>query len=357
MTRLPPEGTHLIATMVGLAAYGVYNFLTGNVFLYLKQGRIRSQVITMALFMVWVCTTGAMAIKVTGVYMAFIVRGNTTGARAFFQEEYRSHGYLAAFKFVGYCNGVFADGLMCWRMYILWNRKWGVLIAPLTLLVGMIGSMITALIYELKNAASNGPYSQLERYWQLIALSQSLCVNILLTTLICWKIWRLAHTVSGLSPRSSHLYKHLIRVMAESGFIYTAFLIAFFTFRAAKLETEAIIITYVIPSVTGVMPTLVILRLFSKPEPLVNSTKDSGPVLSSIPSQSGTTAVPTPASGPSEIHLGALPQIDVELVVQSGESHSTLRQRRPEGVDPSDISDVRISLANCEPIELLPRTT
>ncbi|KAG8937199.1 hypothetical protein FRC02_003874 [Tulasnella sp. 418] len=169
---------------------------------------------------------------------------------------------------------------------MVWNRKKNVLILPVALVVGLIGSMCVALSYQIRDTVTDVDHSTQQRPWILTVVFMTLSVNLIVTIMICWKIWRVVNDVAKHSTRSSRLYKHLIYVMAESGALYTGTLCLYFILFAAKMEVGSIIVTYVIPPVTGMMPTLVILRLFSSPDS-DHSTANSDPP---IPSPSSTTA-------------------------------------------------------------------
>ncbi|KAG8951071.1 hypothetical protein FRC03_012646 [Tulasnella sp. 419] len=276
------ESGHLVGTSLGQAAYGLYTYLTGRVFVNIKQGRSPTRIITAFFILLWLLTSVTQGIRVWTTYTAFITRGNVIGANQFYDNEYRKF-YQPAYKFVAYLNGVFADSLMCWRVYVVWNRKKKVLILPVALLVGLIGSMCVAFSYQIKDSLTDDDHGTQQRPWILAAVFMTLSVNLLVTIMICWRLWCVVNDVARHSASSSRLYRHLIYIMAESGALYTGTLCLYFILSVAKMEVGSIIVTYLLPPVTGMMPTLVILRLFSSPDSENSIANSDSPIPSLIP--------------------------------------------------------------------------
>ncbi|KAG8957358.1 hypothetical protein FRC03_010228 [Tulasnella sp. 419] len=152
--------------------------------------------------------------------------------------------------------------------------------------------------------------------------------------------------ISGHSVSSKQLYWHLIHVTAESGLLYTISLLSYVIARASKAIHVSIIITHIIPPITGIVPVLVILRMFSTPKTPERTTfhrvespssKARHEVAATQPPVvvEGTRSEDLEASGNP---LGEQPNDDPS---------STITRRRAHKQDESDITQ---SLVNCEPI-------
>ncbi|KAG8939527.1 hypothetical protein FRC03_006257 [Tulasnella sp. 419] len=283
MGLLPDEGAHLVGVLLGQVTYGIYIYVAARVFVYIKRRRAPRVV---AIFMISSCivTTATQVIRIWTTYDAFVQRRNPNGARGFYQLEYLKV-YSPASKCPAYLNGALADALLCWRMYVVWNRNKRVLIIPLCFLSALIGCMTMSLLYEVK-AASNQIYCDKERQWLLTTVFLTLSLNIVFTTLIIWKIWRIAQDFSAYSVGSGRLYWRIILAMAESGILYTATLCTYCVVAAARLHQAEVIVSYFGPCLTGITPALVFLRLFSRPESTIPTTiHHSDPNTSTVPSE------------------------------------------------------------------------
>ncbi|KAG8963444.1 hypothetical protein FRC03_002983 [Tulasnella sp. 419] len=259
MGDMPLQGAHLIGTLVGQLAYGIYLYLTGLVLIRIKRGCGPIGVVGIFLILLWIVTTTAQGIRVLTTYVAFVSRDASSGPRWFYGQEYRG-SYRPAYKFVIYLDGILSDSLLCWRMYVLWNKNRMILVVPVALLASVIGSFSGAFAYALKSTSSDGGK---EHSWELAGVLSALAINVLVTILICWRIRHVADTFSGHTVGNMRLYRHLIHVMAEGGALYAALIFSYLIVAAAKLEAPSIILVYLGPAVAGITPTLIILRLSS----------------------------------------------------------------------------------------------
>ncbi|KAG8966136.1 hypothetical protein FRC03_012461 [Tulasnella sp. 419] len=130
-------------------------------------------------------------------------------------------------------------------------------------------------------------------HWLTAALMVTLAVNIVVTSLICWKIWyaaaflfasidltiiacrRIGKGIPAGTKKSNRQYYAIMHALIESGGIYSAVLIVHTAFRISSLRTGFIFMYYVLPQVVGIAPTLIIIRLHSLPLQQPNDIESS----------------------------------------------------------------------------------
>ncbi|KAJ6467315.1 hypothetical protein C8R45DRAFT_1078560 [Mycena sanguinolenta] len=122
---------------------------------------------------------------------------------------------------------VLGDFVLMYRCYIVYSRRWKVLIPSLILYLGGIAMGIKLIEAQVSlNHANATMISPEIRPWWFTLFCITVVQNTLTTGLLIWRIWRVEHqieklcaTENGTRNIQSPLRK-VIRVMAESGFAY-----------------------------------------------------------------------------------------------------------------------------------------
>ncbi|KAJ3721326.1 hypothetical protein DFJ43DRAFT_1094643 [Lentinula guzmanii] len=175
------------------------------------------------------------------------------------------------------CNVVFgkliSDGVLVYRCWVVYNKRWLVVAFPLLLWLGYLGLAIFVVYVE---ASADNPHvlltgpglsdltPSITSGWTL-----SLVNNIIATGLIVYRIWRVDKESSMYAMQSNSSRrlncKNVTRVIIESGFLYTTIaLITFITFltgsnsfyAASDAELQILSIAF----------NLIIIRISTRPE-------------------------------------------------------------------------------------------
>ncbi|KAJ3753680.1 hypothetical protein EV360DRAFT_87554 [Lentinula raphanica] len=252
------------------------------------------------------------------------------------------------------CNVVFgkliSDGVLVYRCWVVYNRRWLVVAFPVLLWLGYLGLAIFVIYLE---ASANNPRvlltgpglsdltPSITSGWTL-----SLVNNILATGLIVYRIWRVDKESSvyaiqsdssrsrAFFSRSSHRTRLQIvtRVIIESGFLYTAIaLITFITFltgsnsfyAASDAELQILSIAF----------NLIIIRISTRPEENY-SAQTSRPHRPSFPLRTFTSVMDGTSPGPDEL----ISKRTLEVMVTNEENvdvdyHPSRSRTRTQGRD------------------------
>ncbi|KAG7093245.1 hypothetical protein E1B28_006931 [Marasmius oreades] len=95
----------------------------------------------------------------------------------------------------------------------------------------------------------------------LIGFAFSLSTNIIVTSLIAGRIWWNAHQLCKLlvGTQPSRLYRRAIAIIVESGAIFSASLLILLVLYSLKFN--AVYVSDSIAQITGIAPTLIIVRV------------------------------------------------------------------------------------------------
>jgi hypothetical protein len=157
-------------------------------------------------------------------------------------------------------NSVLGDSIVVWRCYHVWGKNLAVCAFPVLLIFGSaacgFGQTYYFAIAKTTHSAFN---SRLER-WLVSLFSISLCTNVVVTSLVAFRIWYLIKCMNVYSEGSLHTsrYWKVVRLIIESGAIYSAALVFEITFYV--LHSNAFYIVYdPIAQLTGIVPTMIIM--------------------------------------------------------------------------------------------------
>ncbi|KAJ4474664.1 hypothetical protein C8J55DRAFT_129977 [Lentinula edodes] len=196
------------------------------------------------------------------------------------------------------CNVVFgkliSDGVLVYRCWVVYNKRWLVIAFPLLLWLGYLG------LSDLTPSITSG--------WTM-----SLVNNILATGLIVYRIWRVdqensAYAVQSVSSRSRAFFgrssrrtrlQNVTRIIIESGFLYTTIaLITFITFLTGSNSFYATSDAEL--QILSIAFNLIIIRISTRPEEnySVQTTRPHHP---SFPLRTFTSVAESTSPAPDEI--------------------------------------------------------
>jgi hypothetical protein len=157
------------------------------------------------------------------------------------------------------------DAVLIYRCWIVYEKSW--LVVSLSILLWLGDTFCTIMIIVLEstlhsrvliNSARLTPY--LTAFWAL-----TISLNIITTTLLVSRIWKIDRQAARFGVGSNgtqhrHTLKHVIRVVIESGCIYT--ITAFVTFVAVIAGSIAVYpLTDMEVQIVGIAFNLILIRI------------------------------------------------------------------------------------------------
>ncbi|KAK0244799.1 hypothetical protein EDD85DRAFT_1018384 [Armillaria nabsnona] len=180
----------------------------------------------------------------------------------------------------GGLNTFIVDITIIWRCWVLWGRRWLIILIPgLCAIAGTISKSMqirSTFINTTRDIGNTGGFAA-DINWTLIYISLTLATTLLCTLLIVYRIFRLASGVSS--------YGKVVEIVIESSAMYSLTLIVYLALVARNLESSYyadMIMAYI----KVIAPTLLIGRVAassnsnSTSQVIVNSTRDRSSVLS-----------------------------------------------------------------------------
>ncbi|KZT57499.1 hypothetical protein CALCODRAFT_483170 [Calocera cornea HHB12733] len=151
------------------------------------------------------------------------------------------------------------DGIMIYRVYMVWGKRWIVVAFNAFLWLGTIACSVRSVQLQAAYMQDQANLDILitEDHWTLAAIAFSLTSTTLATGMIAFQIWRIDRT-SSKSKTTSLL--PVIRIVVESGCLYLAFLCAYLV--ALVLESPALLfLNQIVSPITSIAFYSIIVRV------------------------------------------------------------------------------------------------
>ncbi|KAF9040489.1 hypothetical protein BDZ89DRAFT_348787 [Hymenopellis radicata] len=169
---------------------------------------------------------------------------------------------LAVTKLVLYSVNVTTQNLfLIWRLWGVWERKWWVVVLPVTLeIVHTIAEFIAiGEGAQTRQPREKGLYILIIRQLSIVNWAMDLAINIGVTAAIAFRLWCMARFVGSDTP-GQRQYIGIMRMMLESGLLFaTATLITVSIYLSGSLATVNAIDGIV--QLATITPLLIIVRV------------------------------------------------------------------------------------------------
>jgi len=197
-------------------------------------------------------------------YVAFITYARQTAGGAILFLEQVSEWHVAVSTSIWAVTGALADLMLIYRLWLVWDRSYYVVILPLIM---CLGSLVTvfAVVYEVSHATLTTTYATAITNWAYSFLSLGLAQNAIVTGLIVFKIWTINIGVRGHTSTVSSLWP-VIAVLMESGALYSSSVMITLITYVTQNNGSAVMTDIVVP-IIGITFMLIIVRVglgFSK---------------------------------------------------------------------------------------------
>ncbi|KAK7039645.1 hypothetical protein R3P38DRAFT_2901092 [Favolaschia claudopus] len=210
------------------------------------------------LCMIWVLSAAHWIINVYRAYSAFMLF--PAGPVAFY-NTLSLPSYTA--RNTVYCLlTVLADSFVVYRCYVVWQRRWWIVVIPALLLISTLVTGI-GVIYSFHQATpGNVVFIKQVKPWVTSYVAVTLATNVLCTSLIAFRVIRNRMYLSSVNlARTSNdpLWTFLVVVM-ESAAIYSSALIVLMVLYSMNSNAQYVALDITVSTI-GIAFTMIILRV------------------------------------------------------------------------------------------------
>lgn len=288
--------SHFIALWTETLLYGSYTALYAicmHVLLDRRRHRFaeNTPMITMASGLFLLGTAHVIVNFARGI-QAFTVVENTP------REVYSAFGtpISVAKQSIYTSTVILSDSLLIFRCYTVWGQNWKVILVPVVLLVlgGTTGFVTVYQFTVVEPGNEDGVYTGSLKSWATAAYGFSLAANVLVTSLIAWRIWRHTRRVRAIVEGVEKArYDRALAMVIESGAIYSLSLTIMLIMYTLNTHGQRIVYD-ALSQIAGIMPTLIIVRIGLGVN-AHNTAEDTSHTLRFAHSTTTTTTLHSPA--------------------------------------------------------------
>jgi len=152
-------------------------------------------------------------------------------------------------------NLAIADGLLLWRLWVVWQKSWKISILPAIVYIGTLA--LCGVSISRQWAVPNNDIRAFFVTGQFLRamLTLSICFNVSITSLIAGRIWWV-----GRSAGKARSYTHIISAIVESAALYTVASIFTLALYSAQTNAGAIAESLSAP-LSALVPMFIIVRV------------------------------------------------------------------------------------------------
>ncbi|KAH0833224.1 hypothetical protein J3R83DRAFT_12284 [Lanmaoa asiatica] len=203
--------------------------------------------------LIFVCCTIHFALEFNHFY-------TTLSAIGVINYANETNQLVAADFFISFTD-LLGDLVLIYRCWMVWGKNYYVVILPLLTSVSGFACIIAVLDLLLAtNPSSPAPPAALVPLG-LAGYTLPLCTNVIVTSLIVYRIWSTSRTVHD-SPFhiGEGATRRAMMLLIESGALYLLFQFVFVVLFAVSNPAEAILAVMAV-QIYGIAPTLIIIRV------------------------------------------------------------------------------------------------
>ncbi|KIK51597.1 hypothetical protein GYMLUDRAFT_265729 [Collybiopsis luxurians FD-317 M1] len=166
-----------------------------------------------------------------------------------------------------FTNCIFADSILIWRLWVLWDRQWTIIVLPICLVIGS-AALAYDFVYEISKINSpEANYSDVfARKSEVVGIVYGICTvvtNLLCTGLIAGRIWwhnRQMQLSLG-RQMASKRYRAIFFTILESGTIYSMAWIILIILDLCNSNATFPMIDIMAQLSKGIVPALIIVLI------------------------------------------------------------------------------------------------
>ncbi|PBK79810.1 hypothetical protein ARMGADRAFT_1021309 [Armillaria gallica] len=254
-----------ISLAIEMLLYGMYTCLfAGSLYLLVFKRRKSKVIISIIILniIMWSVSTAHAAVSFDDKFMGFLRENGAQNPLVF---ENSAAPRVFAQLSLKWVNFMFRDGIILWRVWVLWKCDRRILCMSVVLLLIMLG-MGCGLGYALFHPPE--PFVDTEFrnpaavIWGASAMISTMITNICAPSLIAYRIWthhRLIRSLTGESLTAQFTKQNSILIfLIESGMLYVCTLFAAI-FAFIYSSNGIYIMLGMLAQLTAIYPTLIIM--------------------------------------------------------------------------------------------------
>ncbi|KAG7452005.1 uncharacterized protein BT62DRAFT_275787 [Guyanagaster necrorhizus] len=258
------ERSNLNGMALSLVAYGILFTMAIQCYSGLLSMRARRGTTQ---WWLWIYVTTVLALATVAIggnqkftEMTYIdYRDYPGGPNAFTTDFYATPINLMCFIYVSL--GWFADGLVLYRFFVIYNRSIWVALVPAVLFLAGIGTSTGLVVSIAKSEESFWANSSVHfgiAYWTI-----SVSLNVIFTCLIITRLLIIRRQVKAIigSSHGTH-YTSIVAILVESASLYSGWALVFLITYARNSWVQNILLPP-LGQIQGIAPLLIIMRVVS----------------------------------------------------------------------------------------------
>jgi len=202
-------------------------------------------------------------LNVIDAYGGFITYGMSPGADEYFSVLRYVEPWEIISAWIQAFSSIITEAIFVWRLYVLWNKRYLVIVPPVFLFFGSFVSSLVALAQITANYVNKRLVYSVD---SLLVASRTTYFTdtaaiLYVTSMICWKLWTFRKDVGAhLGAHRGRFYSRLIITFMESGALYCVVILASGICNVTN-GPAANAIDYIDLCIVGLAPTLLAIRL------------------------------------------------------------------------------------------------
>ncbi|PBK93416.1 hypothetical protein ARMGADRAFT_1164960 [Armillaria gallica] len=253
---------HFIAIGIEVLLHGMYTALwLVSMYLLLFKRKKTKVIVVMTVLnsIMWAVATSYMSINFQQILHAFLHQHAADNPTAFKDNSAPNICWQILLEST---NIVIGDGIVIWRAWILWNRKWWVVITTATLLSSTL-TTATGLIrvYTMAPPAITLFENPSLSAWATAFIGSTLITNIWATSLVTYRTWSHNKYIRAITGETFmtrvRRQNGILAILIESGIFYCCtWFVAIVAFVCGN--SLIYIVIDILSQLTAIYPTLII---------------------------------------------------------------------------------------------------
>lgn len=259
-----------LSRLIGFSADIAVSVFYSVLFVLAIRKRVKSNgasgLIPAVLVIMFLLNTAQLVLQSVDIYRAFFVWNNLPGgSQAYFFDC--SNKILPARDAILWILSFITDGLIIWRLFVVWLQNIYIVIIPCLLLVAGMGTGMVMYYYTIGRMLENSMRltPEIDKWW-IITLGFTIAVNVITPGLIIIRLWWIAQRIGVIGSRSSRPYKQIACALMESGSLYTAATTTHLVIFAFGFYPALWMWGCILPTIIACVPCLIVLRITKPPQ-------------------------------------------------------------------------------------------
>ncbi|KAL4268227.1 hypothetical protein AB1N83_001997 [Pleurotus pulmonarius] len=261
MPSLTLPMAELAGIVVHSTLFGIYCILfVGSLYVFFaKEKGVRRPVNKFLLIVditLFILIVVHWILQIDRLFEAFIYKANDPGGPAAYYKAAREVKFVVKTAF--YVAQMFVgDTTMIYRLYIVWGGDWRIVVLPTITTTALTIAGINVVVSFARQAPGVDIFTSASGHWIVTVFATTLFTNILVTSLISWRVWSFSRRLDDINRRSS---RPVIQIVVESALIYTVCLLITHVSYLAKAPFQFIALDATSPAI-GIAFALLVVRV------------------------------------------------------------------------------------------------